>query len=366
LFYNYNVFGFRGEVLEYPYLFINLEKIESNSREIVKCCKKNGLNVIGVTKGCLGDPAVARAMLNGGVSGIGDSRILSLKKLRENGFNNLMMLRQPMREKVQDAVRYSDVCLISDIQVLPLLSKEAAKLNKIYGIILMVETGGLREGMLPEDLLKAVDKVLQLKNIRFLGIGSNACPLLYEQTKINFVPTSSDFQLLTELADSIKDKFGIKVEVISGGNSSVWKMVETGTVPDEINQLRIGEAILLGQETTSCEKIKGTFQDAFVLFAEVLEVREKKYPKGWLKQAIVALGRQDIGNEILKPCFNGEILRVSADHMVIDISKADKVVSAGDILSFIPGYYALQMAMTSPFVLKEYAQVSCDISERAR
>lgn len=348
---------------------IDLKKIEHNSREIVKQCQESDIKVIGVTKGCLGDPRVAQAMSNGGVSGIADSRILNLRRLRKDGFDNLMMLRQPMCEEMEEAVRCSEVGLISDMEAAPLLSKEAAKSKKAYRVILMVEMGDLREGILPENLLKVADKILRLEHIKLFGIGTNVCPLPLRDGRQNYfqkkaadctqlcsMPTGKDLLLLVELAKSIREKFGIEVEVISGGSSSVWKLVETKTVPEGINQLRIGEGILLGQETTSFEQIRGTYQDAFVLTAEVLEVREKKHLKGWLKQAVIALGKQDVGSEVLKPCFDGEILRVSADHMVIDISNIGEPVSLGDTLSFIPTYYALQMAMISPFVSKEYVE----------
>ncbi|MDO8886026.1 alanine racemase [Candidatus Oleimmundimicrobium sp.] len=351
----------------YPRLTIDLKKIEHNSRKIVEQCRKNGIDVIGVTKGCLGNLEVARAMLNGGVSGIADSRISNIKKLYENGFNNLIALRQPMCDEAKETVKYSETCLISDVKAAAYLSDEAIKLGKTYKVILMVEMGDLREGILPEDLLGAADKILGLKHVKLLGIGANICSLpaqdsyqsnsqgeVVDCTRVRPGLAGDDFLLLVELAKSIKRKFGIEIEVISGGSSSTWNLMMAGVLPKEINQLRIGEAILLGQEPTSFKPIKGTHQDVFVLFAEILEVREKKYPQGWLKQAVVALGKQDVGSETLKPCFNGKILRVTADHMIVDVSDANETFSYGDILSVIPEYYALQMAMTSPFVLKKY------------
>ena len=58
-----------------PYLTIDLDKIEYNTRTIVSLCRSHGIEVTGVTKGVCGQPEVAKAMLRGGVSSLADSRI---------------------------------------------------------------------------------------------------------------------------------------------------------------------------------------------------------------------------------------------------------------------------------------------------
>ena len=137
-------------------------------------------------------------------------------------------------------------------------------------------------------------------------------------------------------------------------------------IPHAINQVRIGEAILLGKETLFQEPVSGTFQDAFVLESEVMEVREKPlfaWEKGHVekessrvrKQAVVALGRQDIGSGRLFPCMPGiSVLGVTSDHLVVKVDKGVHQLRAGDVLSFVPEYQALAAAMISPFVNKEY------------
>ena len=57
-----------------PKVTIDLERIEGNARVVVATCRNSGIEVFGVTKGTCGMPQVARAMLRGGVIGIGESR----------------------------------------------------------------------------------------------------------------------------------------------------------------------------------------------------------------------------------------------------------------------------------------------------
>ena len=77
-----------------PYLVIDLDKIEHNTRTIVELCNKNGINVAGVTKVTCGHPQVAQAMLRGGVTAIADSRLENIQRLIRAGIETKLMLRR--------------------------------------------------------------------------------------------------------------------------------------------------------------------------------------------------------------------------------------------------------------------------------
>ncbi len=334
----------------YPLLTIDLSKIEHNAKVLVERCQAKGIEIIGVTKGCLGALPVAKAMLSGGVSGLADSRLASLSSLAKAKISPLLMLRQPMVAEVEEVVKIVDVSLISELDAAILLSKAASSIKKEHSIILMIEAGDLREGILPQDLPNLIEKILTLPYLKFVGIGTNVACL--EGTP----PSAKNLELLLELSERIENKFAISVAVISGGNSSALKLLEFGQIPEGINQFRIGEGILLGQDTVNYQPIEGLYQDAFVLSAEVIEVREKRIDSGyWRKQAVLALGRQDIADGKLKPlAFGVEILKTSSDHLVVNLNNCSEPIKVGNILSFIPSYFALLAAMTSPFVHKNF------------
>ena len=58
-----------------PRLFIDLKKIEANARLLADLCRRHGIEPVGVTKATCGDPQVARAMLAGGFTMLGESRL---------------------------------------------------------------------------------------------------------------------------------------------------------------------------------------------------------------------------------------------------------------------------------------------------
>ncbi len=334
----------------YPLLTIDLSKIEHNTRVLVERCRSRGIEIIGVTKGCLGALPVAEAMRKGGVSGVGDSRLASLRKLAEARFSPLVMLRQPMKEEVDDVVRLVDVSLISELDIAFSLSQQASIAEKEHSVVVMIESGGLREGILPHEILDFVRKVQSLPFIKFLGIGTNVSCL--EGT----IPSTEGLELLLELSSRIESEFGFKVPVISGGNSSILKLLEDKEIQAGINQVRVGEGILLGQDTVDFNPIEGLCQDAFLLSAEVIEVRIKApnyQADAECRRAVLALGRQDIGEGMIKPLAHGaEISMRSSDHLVLNVDNCSEQIGTGDTLSFIPDYFALLAAMTSPFISK--------------
>ena len=49
-----------------------------------------------------------------------------------------------------------------------------------------------------------------------------------------------------------------------------------------------------------------------------------------------------------------DVLGASSDHMLLDVSKADRQYKVGDIVSFRLGYGSVLKAATSPYVGKSY------------
>lgn len=348
-----------------PCVEIYTEKIKHNANYLVNFCAEKGIEIMSVTKGVCAFLPVVQAIREGGVKKFGDSRILNIKSLREAGITDpIYLIRIPMLSEVKDVVYYADGSLNSEVDVIKALGVEAKKLGKIHKVILMVDVGDLREGVMPEDVLDVVGEILKIEGIEFEGLGTNvgcygAILPSYENTKI-----------LVDLAKDIEKKYGIKVKTISGGNTATLSIVEKGKLAEGVNQLRVGEAILLGTDVTNFRKVPGTVQNTMKLKTEVIEVKVKpSYPigeigrdafgnipvyvdKGPMKRAIVGLGRQDCRIEGLTPVDERmEILGASSDHMILDVTKCDDI-KVGDVIEFYMDYGAMLALMTSKYVEK--------------
>ncbi|MGM0410451.1 MAG: alanine/ornithine racemase family PLP-dependent enzyme [Bacillota bacterium] len=353
-----------------PRVNIKLKKIQENARNMVEINEENNIKLTGVVKGSAGDIKVASAFVRGGVKSIGDSRIKNIKKLVEAGFEEeMVLLRLPQLNEVEDVVEYVDITLISEIDTIKALNKEALNQDKKQGIIVMVDVGDLREGVLPEDLDEFFAKIVDLEAINIKGIGTNV------GCYGGVLPSKKNTQILVDIRNNLEEKFDIELPLISGGNTATSKLLYNGKLPEGISNFRIGEGILQGTDITHQRYIESQNQDNFTLSASIIELKEKpSVPKGKIGhdafgnkpkfedkgirlRAILAIGRQDVKVDGLTPLLEGvEIIGASSDHLLVDLTEVNKEFSVGDEIEFSLDYGAMLSVMTSEYVHKSYEQ----------
>jgi predicted amino acid racemase len=265
-----------------PRLEIRLDRIRHNARNLVGRLGSRGIAVCGVTKATLGSHEVAAAMLAGGSTSIGESRIENVEALRRAGIGaEIMLVRSPMSSQVERVVSAADLSLNSEIDVILQLSASACLQERPHGVVLMIELGDLREGIMPGDLLEVAREVMGLPGIVLRGIGTNlAC-------HSGVVPDAANMAELSALATSIEAALDVELEIVSGGNSANldWAL-DAGAEVGRINHLRLGESILLGREPLRRSVPEGLETDAFALVGEVIESKHKPFEtRGSLAQA---------------------------------------------------------------------------------
>lgn len=350
----------------FPCVEVDLSKITHNAKTILEICNKKNIEVAAVTKVFCAQKPIVEAILNAGIKCVADSRISNLKKSKDLNCKKLM-IRIPMISEAYEIVKYSDTSLNSELATIKALSVAAKDLNKTHNIILMVDIGDLREGVLIQDAESTVREILKLDNIKLIGLGTNVT--CYG----GVIPDSENLGILIALKWDLEETFHISLPLISGGNSSSLYMAINNTMPKETTQLRIGESILLGRETAYGEAVENCYEDAFILKGEIVEIKNKPtIPTGKIgvdafgniphfedlgirKRAIIAVGRQDIRLEGLVPVNSDiSIFGASSDHLILDITDCKNEISVGDIVDFSVDYGCLMAAMTSPYVEKYY------------
>ncbi len=340
-----------------PTLFIDLDTIAGNARTAAQWFRAHKVEVYGVTKACLGAPQVAMAMLDGGCRGIADSRWQNLRRLRQAGITaRLMLIRSPGLSQVDAAVRWADVSLNTELNVVEALSRAAVAQGKVHGVILMVEAGDLREGKDPAAVASLAKACSRLPGIRILGVGSNVgC---YAASG----PSPETLAALERAVAAVRSILRSPLEVVSGGNSGL--LFRSSSTSPTITQARVGEAILLGADPVENEPLERLSQNAFTLVAEVIEVGPKLLlaDGSQVNQALLPLGTQDLGAGSLTSCNRDlRILGMTSDHLVVDVGGTESSqngVAVGDRFQFWPNYQALVSLMTSPFIDKVYGSPS--------
>ncbi len=349
----------------YPRLMIHLDKYRENLVKMIELCDKNNIALVPVTKVFCAEQPFIDVINQTSIEVIGDSRILNLKSMQTT--KKKMLLRLPMLSEVSEVIQYCDMSLNSEWDVLVALNEEAKKQHKTHGFLLMIDLGDLREGLyyqaLNDDFIK---NLATLDHLHMLGIGTNLT--CYG----GVIPSKDVYHKLENVLKRCEEVSGQKMMIISGGNSSSVDMLIKGELPSYINQLRIGESIILGRETAYGTMIKGFFDDVMTLEVEIIELKEKPSQpegdigmdafgethhfedRGLILRALGAVGRQDVAIAHLIPPKGIHLLGASSDHLVMEI--VEGTYHVGDIITFKLTYGGILSLMTSRYVEKCYVR----------
>ena len=344
----------------YPEIEIKTNDILENVNKVNKLCLDNNVNLSLVVKLLAGNYDFVKKLENTNIKYICDSRVQNLKLYKDINIEK-WLIRLPMIDEVNDVVKYSDASLNTEIETIIALNEAAKNQDKIHKIILMYELGDLREGCTKEELDEIIDKAKTLSNINIYGIGVNlSC---YGE----IVPTDKNMKEFSELVTYLEEKHNIKFEIVSGGNSSSYNMLKEGKLPKNINNLRFGESVFLGNVPCFEEEISELNRNNFILRTQIIELKEKPsipwgetgksnsfnedvtfVDRGIRKRAIIALGKQDVRIEGLTPKDeNIIILGGSSDHIILDVTDSNINYKVGDIVEFNLNYSATLCLMSS-------------------
>jgi len=358
--------------LKAPRLEIKLNQLQHNAKKLIENLALQGISITGVSKATMAMPEIVNIWIDAGIHSIGESRIENIESINKvNNRVRTLLTRIPMLSQVDQVVSQASISCNSELSVLNALAGAAEKQNLRHGVLLMVELGDLREGILPKDLNEVVKQVMNLPNLELIGIGANlGC-------QNGVAPDQKNMNELSLIMNNVEADFKIKLEWCSGGNSANLPWLTAGGEPDRLNHLRIGEALLLGREPLTRTIIKGLYTDAITLVVEVIETKLKPTtPWGIQYQTsfsdapskqnqksnddrneifdsriLLAIGEQDIDPSGLKA--DGIVIKgASSDYLVV--SSSQNTLKVGCEQRFSLNYSALLRAMTSPYIKKYF------------
>ena len=354
-------------------LAINTDKILGNIESLNKYLGANNIAWTLVTKMLCGNkPALEKILYHPEIKNIhslGDSRLTNLKAIKEiNPDLVTMYIKPPAPKLVSSIIQYCDISLNSSYSTIEKLDKEAAKQEKKHRIIVMIEMGELREGIVRDEILYFYEKIFNLQNIDIIGIGTNlGCMYGVEPTFDKLIQLS----LYKNLIDA---KFGTNLELISGGTSITLPLIEKRKVPAVINHFRIGEAALLGVSPLNGKKFRDLSTNTIEFSAEILEISKKEIvPDGVIGngnightvvfdenenresyRCIVDFGQIDVDVNNIFPKDNSiSFVGTTSDMTVYDLGKNENGYRMGGQLHFRPNYTSIARLMNSRYMSKK-------------
>lgn len=352
----------------FPRLKFSEQKINENLNTLGGLVKGADSSLMIVTKSfCAQKEIIDIIASHKDVDYLADSRIENLINYGSVK-QEKVLLRLPQQSEAGLVVKHADISFNSELATIIKLNEEATKQGLVHKIVLMIDLGDLREGLFfteKEEIHKTVQEILKLKNIDLHGLGTNLT--CYGA----IIPKPDNLSVLVDLAAELRETYDIELPMVSGGNSSSLYLIEKGLLPAGVNNLRLGEAFVLGNETAYGDRIPGTNEDIFILEAEIIELKIKPSlpigevgmdafgqtpsyeDRGNIKRAILAFGQQDGNVDGMIPLDpDVDILGASSDHLIMDVSRSKIDYKVGDTLEFTLNYGGLLKASTSSYVKK--------------
>jgi predicted amino acid racemase len=352
--------------------FIKLyrKKLEENYAFLDHIFKSRNIQWGVVSKLLCGNKIYLKEIIALGVREIHDSRVSNLKKIK--GLDpdiQTVYIKPPAKRSIESIVKYADISFNTEIYTIQLLSDAAVRQDKIHKVIIMIEMGDLREGVMGEELIDFYGSILKMPNIEISGIGTNLNCLS------GVMPTQDKLIQLSLYKQLIEAKFNISIPYVSGGTSVAIPLILKNARPMAVNHFRIGEALFFGKDLFTGDTIAGMHNDVFKLYAEIIEITEKpNSPTGELGEnvagnsfsmndvtdlgitslrAILDIGLLDMQPQNLESDdADITIVDASSDMLVIDISNSNKTYKIGDLVAFKIRYMGALYLLNSDYIEK--------------
>ena len=352
------------------FITLNRTKLKENFNYLDDLFKKSDIKWAVVTKLLCGNTTFLQEVISLGVRQICDSRISNLKTIKGMAPDvETIYIKPPAKRSIKYLVEYADISFNTELSTIRLLSEEACRQNKIHKIIIMIELGELREGVMRDDVLDFYSQVFDLPNLEVVGLGANLSCLY------GVLPSEDKLIQLSLYKQIIEARFNRKIALVSGGSSVTIPMLLQNQLPLGINHFRVGDTLFLASDVYNNSTFSFLNNDVIRLFAEIIELTEKPMaPSGEMGynlegntydfsgvdidatsfRGLIDIGILDVEVGHLKPVdSNMKIVGASSDMVVIDVNENPKNYKVGQLVEFELDYMGALRLLNSKYIEKK-------------
>lgn len=354
------------------YVKLYRSELKHNYNFLNDLFKKNDIKWGITTKLFCGNSDFLNEVINLGIGEVHDSRISNLRVIKKIDPDTVTIyIKPPPKDAVPDVVKYADISLNTELSTLHELSDEATRQDTTHKVIIMIEMGDLREGVMREDLIEFYEKVFRLPGIEVVGLGTNLNCLH------GVMPDGDKLIQLALYKQIIELRFQKSIPLVSGGTTVTIPLLLRNQLPTGVNHFRVGEALFFGKNLFTDGVIEGMSDQVLELYTQIIEISEKpKVPMGELGvnpqgkttqvaeddygktayRAIIDIGVLDIQPDYLMPVDdNITITDASSDMLVLDVGTNPRDYKVGDMIRFKLKYMGALGLMSSDYIDKKVA-----------
>jgi ornithine racemase len=352
------------------YLNLFRDQLLHNYQFLDELFKENEIKWGITTKLLCGTKSYLEEVINLGIKEVHDSRISNLQRIKEIDPETMTVyIKPPPKDTIPDIVSYADASLNTELSTLHLLSEEAVRQEKVHKVIIMIEMGDLREGVMREELIEFYGKIFKLPGIEVIGLGTNL-------NCLHGVMPDGDKLIQLVLYKQIIDlQFNKSIPLVSAGTTVTIPLLLSNQLPAGINHFRVGEALFFGKNLFTGGTIEGMSDSVLELNAHIIEISEKPLvpsgelgvnPQGKVSRvdvddygktayrAILDIGYLDVQPDYLIPADPSiEISDASSDMMILNVGDNPNDYKVGDLVRFKLKYMGALSLMSSDYIEKK-------------
>ena len=326
--------GLRKEQLDTPTLWVDLDKLEGNISMLSAHFKSANVDWRPHMKG-VRIPSIAHKSIAAGAIGVTCATLKEAEAMAKTGITDILIANEVVgKTKI---TRLVNLCGYTDTKVIvdnpdnvAELGKAATARNVEIGILIDVDTGMTRTGLLPDETVVGLSKLVhETSGLRYLGMMAWEGHTLGESDpEVKRQEIIKAVEQLTHVADLCRTA-GLPVSIVSGGGSGTYKITP---FMDGMTEIQAGGAIFSdvayqswGVETTPSLFIQTIVSSRPAPDRIVFDAGFKTMPV-WHAQP-KAIGIEGIKSHV-----------GSAEHGVLTLHEPNHSVQIGDIFDFMVGY----------------------------
>ena len=326
--------GLHKTELDTPFLWTDLDKLESNIAELANTTRMAGVNWRPHIKG-IKTPAIAHMLLRAGAIGLTCAKLGEAEAMAAVGVRDLLIANQ-----VVGATKYTRLAQLSrtvDVKVavdssatLDDLNSAATAAGVEIGLVIELNTGMERAGVLPcEPVLALAQAITAYPRLRLRGL------MTWEGHTLGIQPLEAKRQAVAAAIAMLRDSAelcrvaGIPIEIVSCGGSGTFAI----TVHEKgITEIQAGGAVFndvtytgWGVPTQQALFVHSVVTSRPAPDRVIIDSGFKTLPR-WTNPA------EPIGMPAVAD------VRMSAEHGIITLAQPDDTIHVGDRFDFVVGY----------------------------
>jgi D-serine deaminase-like pyridoxal phosphate-dependent protein len=327
--------GMPKDMLDTPALLVDLDVMTANVARVASICRRNGVQWRPHIKGQK-TIAIARQELAAGAIGITCAKLGEAEVMASAGIRNILIANQivsPIKvRRLLDLLDRADpIVAVDSIENLYELADAAKARGRRLNVVIEVDVGMKRAGVGPgEPVLALARAIAGRPEIVFRGVmGWESHTVTIADPEQKRLAVAGAIAQLTASADSCR-RAGFAVDIVSCGG--------TGTFPYCAEQPGVTE-VQVGGAVFSDMYYRTKFHVDFPCALTVLAtVTSRPTPN----RIVLDAGKKVMSSDAAMPMPLGlpEIssLRLSAEHMTIELLNPSDRPSIGDRIELIVGY----------------------------